>query len=411
MSTSESSAGARAFSGHVPGYLIIFFGALVAVGPVGMNAYIPAIPAIAEGFGIEAVSVNYTLSIFLLGYAAGQLFGGAFSDQIGRKRIGYMGLGLYIGAAVCMVAASSVSQMLVLRFLQAIGGGFATVICMASVRDIYPIVELGRRFATITAIVLVAPLIAPTLGSILLGFGWQYIFVFKAAYASFMLVLYALIVPETAPGHWRALSVRSIFASCYEVLSRRIEGHLVPLRLALTIGFASSVLMNFVTNASTVYLEYFGIAPTAFPWFFAMTVIGFMSMNLYSMRHLRPENSARLFRIGLRVQLVSIGALAIVVVTGAASLWTVVPLLVVTMSTLGLIAPAGSSTFMSFFTRLSGSAASTYTTLMFGFGGLFGALTGVLYDGSLLPLVATMALASVIANLISLTTADVSPGA
>ena len=87
--------------------------------------------------------------------------------------------------------------MLVLRFLQAIGGGFSTVICMASVRDVYPIEQLGRRFATVTMIVLVAPLVAPVLGAFLLPFGWETIFVVKASYAAILLGLYALLVPET----------------------------------------------------------------------------------------------------------------------------------------------------------------------------------------------------------------------
>jgi hypothetical protein len=99
-----------------------------------MDAYLPAMPAMAAAFGVSIVSLNNTLSVFLIGYAVGQFFGGSFSDQIGRKRIGYTGLSLYILASLGVVFAQDVQQMLVLRFLQAIGGGFSTVICMATVR-------------------------------------------------------------------------------------------------------------------------------------------------------------------------------------------------------------------------------------------------------------------------------------
>jgi len=222
-------------------------------------------------------------------------------------------------------------------------------------------------------------------------------------YASLLLLLYFAIVPETAPGRWSALSVRAVFALCAEVLLRRVNGSLVPLKYALSIAFASSLLMNFVTNSSVVYLEYFGVTPSVFPWFFALSVLGFMALNLFSMRNLEAENAARLFRFGLRMQLVVVAVLVAVVLLGMISLWTIVPLMVLTIATLGLIAPAGAATYMSHFKKLSGSAASAYTTLMFAFGGLFGALTGAFYDGSLLPLVVTMAIASIAANLIGAT--------
>ncbi len=91
------------------------------------------------------------------------------------------------------------------------------------------------------------------------------------------------------------------------------------------------------------------------------------------------------------------------ILTGLDSIWVVVPLIVVMMSTLGLVGPSGSARFMGFFSGLAGSASSVYTTLMFALGGINGALVGVFYDGSLLPMVGVMAVASIIANLIVMT--------
>ena len=165
----------------------------------------------AAAFGVSIVSLKNTLSVFLIGYAVGQFFGGSFSDQIGRKRVGYIGPRSLHRRERAIAFTQDVEQMLVLRFLQAIGGGFSTVICMATVRDIYPVEELGRRFATVTMVVLVAPLVAPVLGAFLLPFGWETIFIVKAAYAAILLGRYALLVPETRRGHMANLSVRSIF--------------------------------------------------------------------------------------------------------------------------------------------------------------------------------------------------------
>ena len=388
---------------EVPRFLIVFFGALVALGPLSMDSYLPAIPAMVEYFHSDIVSINNTLAIFLIGYAIGQFFGGSFSDQIGRKPIGYIGLCIYIASTFAVVFASSVDQLLVLRFFQAIGGGFSTVICMATVRDTYPIDELGRRFATVTMIVLVAPLVAPTLGSLLLPFGWWTIFLFKGCYASMLLVLYTRAVGETRPGEWRNLSVGAIFKQCWNVVVRRVDGRLVPIRFALAMALSAALLMTFVTNASFVYMGYFAISASHFPFVFGLSVVGFMSLNLFSMRRLTSSNAATFFRAGLRVQIVGATVLALAVIMGFASIWVTVPLIVVTVSTLGLVGPSGSARYMAFFTQLAGSASSVYTTLMFSLGGLFGWLAGVFFDGSLLPVVGVMLTATCLANLIAVT--------
>lgn len=387
----------------VPRYLIAFFGALVALGPLSMDAYLPAIPVMAEFFGTTIVDVNNTLALFLVGYAIGQFFGGALSDQVGRKRICYLGMSLYIATTFAMVGASSVDQLLALRFFQAIGGGFSTVICMASVRDIYPVEELGRKFATVTMIVLVAPLVAPALGSVMLPFGWQSIFILKGVYAVLLLALYVRIIPETRPGRWRNVSIVSIFKQCGRVLSRQVDGIFLPIRYAIAMALSASVLMTFVTNASFVYMEYFGISPGRFPFLFGLSVLGFMSMNLFSMRKLTNANAGRFFTAGLRIQIFGIVAMIVAIFSGFASMAIIVPLIVLTMSTLGLVGPSGSARFMAFFTGLAGSASSVYTTLMFSMGGMLGALVGAFYDGSLVPMAGVMFIASAVANAISLT--------
>ena len=396
-----SPSGGLGLRGSVPRYLIVFFGALVALGPLSMDAYLPAMPLMAETFGVGIVSLNNTLSVFLIGYAVGQFFGGSFSDQIGRKRVGYIGLVLYVLASVAISFAHSVEQMLVLRVAQAVGGGFSTVICMATVRDVYPVEELGRRFATITMIVLVAPLVAPVLGAFLLPFGWESIFIVKACYAAALLALYTVAVPETRHGRWQDLSVRSIFVQCADVVTRRVGGRRLPIRYATVMALSNGVLMTFVTNASFVYMEYFGAAPGRFPLLFGLSVVGFMAMNLFSMRRLTSDNAPAFFRRGLSIQIVAMAMLLAIVAAGYARLWTVVPVIVLAMATLGLVAPAGSSRYMSYFQRLAGSASSVYTTMMFALGGLLGALTGVLYDGTLLPVVAVMAASSLLANVLA----------
>lgn len=388
-------------AGAPPWYLIVFFGALAAIGPLSIDAYLPGIPQMADAFGVTVVSLQNTLNVFLVGYALGQFFGGAMSDQIGRKRVGYVGLSVYIVTSIAIAFAATVEQMLTLRFLQAIGGGFSTVICMATVRDIYPLEQLGRRFATVTMVLLVAPLVAPALGAVVLPLGWEMIFVVKAAYAAVLIALYAALIPETRPGQLRNLSLRSVFRQCLQVVQQRVDARRLPIRYATAMACSATVMMLFVTNSSFIYMEYFGVSPGRFPLVFALSVLGFMSMNLFSMWRLDSQNAGTFFRTGLTIQLLIVASLLVVVLAGFATLVVVVPLIVLTVSTLGLVGPSGSTRYMGFFRELAGSASSVYTTLMFLLGGVFGWLSGLLNDGTLVPIAAMMLGASLTANLIS----------
>jgi DHA1 family bicyclomycin/chloramphenicol resistance-like MFS transporter len=384
-----------------PRYLILFFGALAALGPLSIDAYLPGIPAIARDFGVEVVSVQNTLNVFLIGYALGQFFGGAMSDQIGRKRVGYSGLVVYLLTSVAIAFTTTVEQMLALRFLQAIGGGFSTVICMATVRDVYPVEQLGRRFATVTMVLLIAPLVAPTIGAALLPLGWETIFVLKAVYAAVLIGTYAAVVPETRPGALRNLSFRSVFRQCLEVVGRRAGGRRLPIRYAMTMAFSAAVMMTFVTNSSFLYMEYFGVSASRFPWLFAASVVGVMTTNLLSMWRLGSHNAGSFFRTGLTIQITGVALLMVVVLSGNPPLGLVVALIVMTVSTLGLVGPSGSTRYMGFFRELAGSASSVYTTMMFFLGGACGWLSGALNDGSLVPIVGMMLAASLTANAIS----------
>jgi len=167
-------------------------------------------------------------------------------------------------------------------------------------------------------------------------------------------------------------------------------------------ALGASVMMNFVTNSSFVYMEYFGASPGQFPFLFAASVLGFMALNTFSMRRLHEANAQTIFRVGLWLQLAGVCLLLLVIALGIESLWTVVPCIVLIVATLGLIAPAGSARYLGFFSGLAGTASSVYTAMMFIGGGTFGALTGLMFDGTLLPLGLSMLSSALVANLVVL---------
>lgn len=397
-----SDRGAAALA--VPRHLILFIGALVAIGPLSLDAYLPAMPAMAEAFGVSIVRLNDTISVYLVGYGFGQFFGGAFSDQVGRKRIGVLGLLIFVGASLAIAVSTTVEQVQTFRFVQAIGGGFATVICMAIVRDVYPVHELGRRFAMVTLVMLASPALAPAIGAALLELGWQAIFVLKAVYAGLLAAYYAFAVPETRPGAWRNLSVLSTLRQSVQVVAHKGADGRRPFAFAVTGAFGAAVFMTFLTNSSFAYIEYFGVPAAHFPLYFSVGVIGLVITNLYSMRRLTAARAPRFFRVGLATQLTAVSVLAAGVLAGAPSIWLVVVPVAVVLSCFGLVGPSGSSLYMGHFDRLAGSASALYTTLLFSSGAVFGAISGRFFDGTLWPMAMTMLVASVLANAFAFTT-------
>lgn len=386
----------------LPKRLILFIGALVAIGPLSLDTYLPAMPAMAEAFGVGIVQLNNTISVYLVGYGLGQFFGGAFSDQIGRKRVGMTGLAIFTLASILIAFATTVEQVEWLRFAQAIGGGFSTVICMAIVRDVYPVEELGKRMAMVMLVMLASPVLAPGIGAALLSFGWHSIFVFKAVYASLLGGYYFLRVPETRPGSWRRLSILTTLRQCGRVIMRKSVDGQRPILFPLCMGFAASVFMTFLTNSSFAYIEYFGVPAGRFPIYFGLSVIGLIATNVFSMNRLTQARAPLFFRLGLAVQLIAVVSLLLVVLAGPLSIGLVVAIVAFMVASFGLTGPAGSSQYMSHYGELAGSASSLYTTLMFAMGAIFGAVSGLFFDGTLVPMVVTMTVASVTANLVSL---------
>ena len=206
--------------------------------------------------------------------------------------------------------------MLTLRFFQALGGGFSTVICLATVRDVYPVEQLGRRFATVTMVLLIAPLVAPALGAAVLPLGWEMIFVLKAVYAGVLLAALRLGRAGDAAGP----PEQPVAALRVPPVLRRRAAARRRASLADSLRDGHGVLgvvHDDLRHQLVVHLH--GVLRRragAFLVLFALSVLGFMSMNLFSMWRLKSDNAGTFFRVGLTVQVVIVAGLLAVVASG-----------------------------------------------------------------------------------------------
>jgi DHA1 family bicyclomycin/chloramphenicol resistance-like MFS transporter len=389
---------------NVPRFFLLYLGALVALGPVAMDAYLPALPSMAQALSVPIATLNASISAFLVGFALGQLMGGPISDQVGRKRVCVIGTSLFIIASAAIALSDSAQVINLWRLLQAFGGGFATITAMAQVRDSYPAEQIGQRFATVMMVMMVAPVVAPLVGTGLLQWGWRSIFVFQVLYAVGMLFIMLRIIPETLRSPPQRLSLGRIVAQYRDILCHRHQGQLLAWRFALCIGAAAGVLLIFVTHSSFMYMHYFGASEGTFSVLFGLNAIGLIGANSLSARLLSFINPMKLFAVSICVQALLVTTLALLAWCEVLTLAMAVPLVVLSVGCVGVSNPAGMTRFMAMFAaRQGGSAASIQTVSMFALGSGMGALGSAFYNGSLMPVMAVMWLSVALSTTLLLT--------
>ncbi len=378
-----------------PRRLALLLGTLVALGPLAIDTYLPALVTMSEHFAVAVHDVEISVSVYVLGVALGQWLGGPFSDHYGRKPVAYAGLMLFIAGSLSIPFSRDVQMLYVLRFLQAIGGGASVVIAAASVRDHFTGQQAAGVLTSIGLVMLVAPLVAPALGAALLhAAGWQSIFFMLAGYGVMLLMLvrYPLpMVPRRADSE--PLRKRLFNAYGRVLRNRPAMGYILANALAF------SAMFTFITDAAFLYMEHFGISASEFPLYFGANVVTMLGLNRLNVLLLRRYASADIMRVGLLLQALAGLALLILTLADRLTLWVVVPLIMVTAGMVALVLPNGIACFLSLFDRDSGAATGLNGALQFLLAGLIGILLGSWHDGTPVPMTLLMAGSSVAALL------------
>jgi len=385
-------------------FFLVFLACLAALGPVGIDAYLPTLPNLASDFGVDMTMANLTVSTFMMGMAFGQFLGGPLSDQLGRKTIGLTGLMIYIVASLLIVFAGSIEQVLALRLIQAIGGGFASVICMAQVRDVFEPEDVGKKFANIVMVILIAPMFAPIIGTLISTYDWRAIFVALAVITSVMALIYLARIPETNLDTSEKFRLGQIFIGYWAAITTLSNGRLIAIRYALFTGFSSGVLFSYVTNAAYILIEHFEQTKFQFSAYFGAMVFALMLGNRVTARVMNSVALPLIVYWANLVQLIVGCAMVILCWVSEPNLWQIIFGISLLMACNGAIGPASSGYFISLYKKNIGAASSLISTITFAFGSLIGGLASVLSKGELLPIFAVMLASSIIARLVLLST-------
>jgi DHA1 family bicyclomycin/chloramphenicol resistance-like MFS transporter len=349
-------------------------------------------------FAADQARTLLTLSAFLIGFGAGQLFIGPLSDRFGRKRPLLAGLVLYLIASVGCALAPSISAVIVWRFLQALGGCAVPVMVQAMVRDLFDRDQGARIFSLNMLVMGAAPIAAPLIGGqVLLWLDWRAIFWVLAGFGVLALAS-AAALPETLSLARRNRAHPLAMMLSYGALfrSRRYVGY------AFGLGFYYCALFAFIAGSPFVYIEHFGVPAQYYGFLFGLNIIGMMAGSLLNARLVVRWGSDRLLRIGCVIGLVG-GAL--LVVTGTQGLGGIAGIAVpsfIVLSMLSMIGANATSGALALFPQRAGSAAALAGALQFGMGAFAGALVGWLADGTPGPMCAVMAGGVAVALLLNL---------
>ena len=354
---------------------------LVAIMPFSVDAYLPAIPAMADSLGADIHRIEQSLSTFMFGVAAGQLVGGSIADIKGRRVVALTGLVVYIASVIGLVFIRSADELLLLRMVQAFGAGMTVVVVGAIVRDNYEGNKAAQMFALIGIIMMGAPLVAPMLGAALKALGgWRLIFGFLALYAA---IVWGLLYRFLAkPVHTDAVN-RSIFRT----VAARYR-HVLSTRPALGFlffqAFSFSSMFVFLTESSFVYMNLYGLSAHAYAWVFGLNIITMATFNRITAWKLKTGSDAKdILKWGILIQLAANALMvAAVMLTGMPPLWWLVGCVMVSVGTQGLIVANTQACFMGYFKEEGGSANAVLGVCQSLIGAAVGMLTTWLHNGT-----------------------------
>ena len=363
--------------------IVLTLAALSAVTPLAIDMYLPAFPAIATELHTSIPNVEFSLSLYFFGMAMGQLFGGPISDAYGRRPMVIIGLIVFGLSSLLLSITPQIETFWILRALQSFGGGIATVNVSATVRDMFDGKESARIFSLIGMVMLMAPLLAPSLGSLVLHFfEWEIIFILLALYTLFALGYYLFRFPSVKQKRSKITPIQNY---------KTVLSHKLAMIFIISQILCSSGMYTFITSSSFIYMEHFQVSPSNFALFFGANVLMIMILGRLNAWLVKRKEPLSLLRFGMCAQAI-LGILLFVFRNE--NLYLLFPLIGLYVGTLGFIFSNSISLTLEFFPTISASANAIIGVLQYSVGALMGFIASSLHDGTLLTITGVMMVVS-----------------
>ncbi|MCK9986754.1 MAG: MFS transporter, DHA1 family, multidrug resistance protein [Azoarcus sp.] len=374
--------------------LAILVTALVALGPLSTDFYLPALPSITSGLATDVAHAQLTLSVFLFGFAIGQLVYGPLSDRYGRRPVLLFGVAVYVVASVACVFAASIEALIAARFLQALGACAGPVLGRAVVRDIYGPHDSARMLSYVGTAMALAPLVGPVLGGWLAVWsGWRATFAFLVVYSALLLLAIAHLLRETNP-HLNPQAGRpaEMWANFALLLKNsRYRGVL------LCNALAYSGLFAFISGSPFVFIGMFGFTPQQMGFAFGVIVSGYMTGTTLSGRLSRRLGAERLMGYGVVLGVAAGLSMLGLALAGARDPIAVMLPMWFSACSIGLVMPNAAAIGMAPYPHMAGSAASLMGCSQMGLAALAGVFVGHTLTDSVVPMALVIAIGALLA--------------
>ena len=380
MNSGPAAAAARRTEVSDWGF-IIMLGAASALSSFGMASIVPALPSLGRELGVDPSQQQFLVSCYLLGLGVFQPLQGLLCDRFGRRPVLLAGFAVFVAGSLTAANTHSLLAVSAARVFQALGVSVATVVTRAIVRDTHEARAAGIAMSFISAVMGIAPIIAPLAGGVIVETaGWHAVFLLHAAMGLVMILWMFLRLRETRPTSTRAMNLRQLFAG-FGILLRERQF----LAFALTYGFVSGGSFMFVTIGADVFAREFGMSPSRFGVFWATLAASYALGSACSGWAARRVSAERVVKAGVNVCV--LGALAVL---GASLLSP--PSLVVWGCALslfvfacGLTSPLSLAGAVSGHAELAGVASGLSSALAMLLSMLCAVAAGVVYHGNPAP--------------------------
>ena len=335
--------------------MTILLAMMVGLGPLSTDMYLASMPHIGAALGASNASVQLTMSIYIVGFAFGQVMHGPLSDKYGRRPVLLGGFALYVTASAACIAATTIDLLIAARIAQAIGAAASTILARSIVRDLYEGARAGRQLAAMSVIAGLTPICAPVLGGVLQAwFGWQASFAAMGMLGGALAAAIFLLLPETNRHiHAGPISAGTILTSFGVVLQNRAYRSYLGIQ-----AFSYNGLFAFLCGSSYVLQEIYGFSPAQFGLVFGTCSVSFVLGAYLGGRMVARRGLDGMIRLGVLCLLIGgvgqvLGVLAFPKVTAA----LVIPEMIYFMG-IGFLLPNTQAAAMQPFPERAGAASS-----------------------------------------------------
>ncbi|WP_428773877.1 multidrug effflux MFS transporter [Vibrio sp.] len=369
--------------------VVLLLAAVFAMTPFAIDSYLPSITSIARDLKVDTAMVSITVSLYVFGLAIGQLIGGPLSDKLGRLKVLVGGLSLFAIGSLFLASVDDISWFWFWRAIQSLGGGIAVVVVPATIRDNATGRDAAKLFSLIALIMMIAPSIAPTVGTLIMNsLGWQWIFRLSALLA-FIVAIYA--IPTMPKGQVTTAKDSISFFAVFK--NKQALGYLISQ------SFSYTVLMTFITNAPFAYMVHYQVSAEMLSGLFLANVLGVVVINRLNSLLLNRYDPELLLSAFIKLQLAGVLILVSSQLLLPTNLLFAATGFIVTTAAIGGIMANANVSFLKHFGRNAGMASAAVGASQYFLGAGISALAAILSNDSLWPIVIIMLLATVLSLL------------